>query len=455
MKRQKPRDAMKEGSDGFTRDDEPGTPARVGQAGAHSTGGSPRQANGGPVTSWAPLTRSGRQQNAQSEATALAFQESAPAVDRRKNEFLSILGHELRNPVAAAMASVAVLRTAPPEARDRAVDVLDRQLHHLARLIDDLVAVSRVTRGAIELQRERLVLQSIVGQALEQAKPFVERRRHHVTLSSPDRPIALVGDPVRITQALANVIDNAAKFCEPGGRIAIRLEVEPGWAVVSVADSGIGIPAEALPRVFDPFAQVNPSLDRRQAGLGLGLTVARRLVEMHGGTITASSGGPAQGSEFTIRLPRPTAEEGAPDVPHEEQMTESPRRLRVLVVDDNRDSADMMALLIATWGHDTEVAHEGPAALQMARELEPDLILLDVGLPGLNGLDVARQLKADPTLASTVIAAMTGYGGEDDRRRSREAGFDRHLVKPVMPEVLRALLDETRAKIVAAEDRTR
>ncbi len=360
--------------------------------------------------------------------------------DRRKDEFLAMLGHELRNPLAPIRNAVQVLRTVgAAEPRLQTVrEVIERQVAHMTRLVDDLLDVSRITRGKVHLHWERFDLASVVSAAVEHTRPAVEARRHRLTVELPPESLWLEGDRTRLAQVLGNLLTNAAKYSEDGGNITLTASREGGEAVVRVRDRGVGIPADLLPHVFELFTQGQPTLARSEGGLGVGLTVVRSLVEMHGGRVEAHSDGPGMGSEFVVRLPLPAAEE-RPAAPAKGAAAPAPAR-RVLVVDDNRDAADSLALLLRTYGHDVTVAYDGLEGVAAALEFRPDVALLDLGLPGLSGYEVAQRLRREPELGKMLLAAVTGYGQDEDRRRTREAGFDIHLVKPADLDVIQALL---------------
>jgi signal transduction histidine kinase/ActR/RegA family two-component response regulator len=364
--------------------------------------------------------------------------------DRRKNEFLAMLAHELRNPLAPLRNALHVLRlpTVTSAEAEQMRDMMERQVHHLVRLVDDLLDVSRIMRGKVELRKGRLDLAAVIAQAVETARPLLEARNHNLTVIPPPQPVLLEGDMVRLCQVLANVLHNAAKYTEPGGTICISGAREKNLAVVRVRDNGIGIDPELVPHIFDLFVQANKTTARAQGGLGIGLTLSRQLVEMHGGTIVASSEGQGQGSEFVVQLPL-LAERDA-DVPGTPKNEWPPvpggRALRVLVVDDDRDAGDSLAFLLRLQGHQVRVAREGPAALEMAGSDPPELVFLDLGMPGMDGYEVARRLRRLPKLANTMLVALTGWGREEDRLRTREAGFDHHLTKPAEPETLQKLL---------------
>jgi signal transduction histidine kinase/CheY-like chemotaxis protein len=360
-------------------------------------------------------------------------------VDRRKDEFLAMLAHELRNPLAPMLNAVEIMRARPNRSVGQRVrEVMVRQVRHMARLVDDLLDVSRITRGKAELRIEQAVLQTIVERAVETARPLIESREHALSVALPSEPLPLEADPTRLEQVLVNLLNNAAKYTDRGGRIQVEVEREASEAVVRVRDTGIGIAPELLPHVFDLFTQAEQSLDRAHGGLGIGLALVERLVTMHGGRVEAHSDGSGHGSEFIVHLQlleNPPREE----FPLEE-VTDSGRRLRVLVVEDNVDAAQTLGDLLDLWGHQVQVVYEGHTALEVALQVLPEAVLLDIGLPGMDGYEVARRLREQPSLQHVLLVALTGYGQEADRRRSQEAGFDHHLVKPVDPEEMRLLL---------------
>jgi PAS domain S-box-containing protein len=364
--------------------------------------------------------------------------------DHRKSEFLATLAHELRNPLAPIRTGLDLLRMAPQgaESTPRVHAMMDRQLGHLIHLVDDLLDIARITRGKIELKKEQVRLDTIINMAVETSASLIAAHRHVLEVTLPPAPLELEGDVTRLVQVLSNLLNNAAKYTPAGGMIALSAWREDGQAVVSVADSGIGIPPEAIGSVFDMFTQVRGSLDRAQGGLGIGLSLVRRLVELHGGRVSAFSGGRGQGSTFTLRLPlrpgTPHADGGLRHAPCAGNA--APGALRVLVVDDNLDAADSLAALLQILGHSTRVAHDGPAGLAAAHDFEPDLVLLDIGLPGMSGYDVARAIRAAQELRQVVLIALTGWGAQSDRQQSVEAGFDQHLTKPVSLEALEQAL---------------
>jgi CheY-like chemotaxis protein len=316
---------------------------------------------------------------------------------------------------------------------------MEQEVRNLTRLVDDLLDVSRITCGKIHLRKENIDLAAAVIHAVEAVRPLTEAQHHELTVSLPTEPVHLEADPTRLEQVLCNLLNNAAKYTERGGHIHLAVIREGTEVVVRLRDTGIGIARELLPRIFDLFAQADRSLARSQGGLGIGLTLVKKLVEMMGGTVQAHSDGPGMGSEFTLRLPaipEASQEETSP----EKDSRPSGRQLRVLVVDDIEAVAEMLVMLLKMWGHDVRAVHDGPTAVVAARTYRPDVIFLDIGLPGMNGYDVARELRQEVQGKKPLIAALTGYGQEEDRRRSREAGFDHHMVKPIDPIALEAFL---------------
>jgi PAS domain S-box-containing protein len=366
--------------------------------------------------------------------------------DRRKDEFLAMLAHELRNPLAPIRNAVHIVQMGGQdrqEAVQQAWEMIERQVEHLVRLVDDLLDVSRISRGKINLQKEPVDVAIIVARAVESSRPIIEGRRHQLEVTLPDEPIVVEADPTRIAQVLWNLLNNAAKYTPEGGRIWLTAENVGGESVVRVRDTGMGIPPEMLPRVFDLFTQAERTLDRAEGGLGIGLTLVRRLTEMHNGVVQAFSAGPGEGSEFVVRLPllpdQPPTVAAAPE-PGSGKRAKAALGHRILVVDDNRDSADSLAMLLRLVGHDVRTVHDGRQALVVAATYRPELVLLDIGLPGMDGFAVARHLRSQPELAGVVLVALTGYGSDEDRRRSEAAGFNHHMVKPVHFDALNELL---------------
>lgn len=360
--------------------------------------------------------------------------------DRRKDEFLAVLAHELRNPLAPIASALQILKLpkidVPTAAEAR--DVAERQLTHLTRLVDDLLDVSRIMRGKVELRKERVELATIIARAVETARPLIDGEHHELAVSLPSEPVWLEADLVRLAQVLANLLSNAAKYTERGGQIGLAAVIEGGAVVIRIRDSGIGIDPETLPRLFEMFMQVAPGASRSQGGLGIGLTLVKNLVAMHGGTIEAHSAGLGQGSEFVVRLPAILAE--PPEATPSEREAGATERRRILVVDDNADAAQSLAMLLKLRGHEVQVALGGAEALTFARLALPELVFLDIGMPGMDGYEVARQLRAEFNSSLTIIA-LTGWGADQDRQRSRAAGFDRHLTKPVDLAALEAALE--------------
>ncbi len=370
-------------------------------------------------------------------------EEALAEANRRKDEFLAMLAHELRNPLAPIRSAMQILRMqeALPSNLQLVRDVVDRNVAQMVRLVDDLLDVSRITRGKIRLQMEPVALAEVVAQAAEISRPLIDSQKHQLLVAVPEQPIRVHGDATRLAQVLANLLNNAAKYTDEGGRIWLTLECVDDHAVLRVRDTGVGLPPEMLEEVFGLFTQVDPSPDRAQGGLGIGLTLVRRLVEMHGGRVEASSEGLGRGSEFVVWLPKlREAETHKPSKPQGDSHNAHAPRLRVLVVDDNVDAAKTLAMLLRLEGHEIRMEHDGLAAVEAAQAYAPDVVLLDIGLPGLDGYEVARRLRAIPALADTVLVALTGYGQEEDRRRSATAGFDHHLVKPIDLQTLASLL---------------
>jgi PAS domain S-box-containing protein len=361
--------------------------------------------------------------------------------DRRKDEFLATLSHELRNPLAAISSAAQLLHLEGqkgPQLR-WVGEVIDRQVRHLARLVDDLLDVSRVTHGKIELRRERVALADVVEHAVETTRSQVTAQRQHLTVDLGDEPLALDGDPTRLAQVIANLIDNAAKYTPEGGRIRVVGQGEGDEVVLRVRDDGVGIPPENLTGIFDLFAQLDRSLERQAGGLGIGLTLVRRLVELHGGTVEAFSEGPGHGSELVVRLPRPASTAAASEAPRPAFAEPAAGRL-VLIAEDNGDAATSLARLLESIGHEVHVVRNGVEAVSAAETLLPDVVLLDLGMPGMNGYDAARQIRARAWGQGMLLVALTGWAHDDDRRRSAAAGFDHHLTKPADLGVLRELL---------------
>ena len=369
--------------------------------------------------------------------------EELQRTERRMNEFLAMLAHELRNPLSPIQAALDVVERKPddPPTWRWARDIIERQIRQLKRLVDDLLDVSRITRGDIALHPETIDLRTIVGQVVESWRPTFDARRQTLELAEADRPLYVRVDPVRLAQTLSNLVGNAAKYTQDGGRIQVTTRGSAAIASVIIADNGVGMAPDLVPRIFDLFVQGDRALDRREGGLGVGLTLAKQLVDRRGGTLSAASAGRGQGSEFTLGLPSVT-----PDAPPlRSSGTESSsgggaRQRRVVVVDDNQDAANALGALIEVLGHSTRVVYDGTEALRAAATERPDVVLLDIGLPGLDGFEVARRLRGLPGLDGMRLIACTGYGRDQDARRIADAGFDAHLVKPVSAADLERVL---------------
>jgi PAS domain S-box-containing protein len=352
--------------------------------------------------------------------------------DRHKNEFLAMLAHELRNPLAPISNGLHLLRLSPSDdpVFQQTTQIMQRQVGHLVRIIT----------GKISLHKEPIELSAVIARTLEEVQPLIDARGHELLVTQPARPLVVDADAVRLAQVLSNLLANAAKYTAEPSQIFLSVERHGDEATIRVRDSGIGIAADVLPSVFDLFVQADHSLERSRGGLGIGLTLVKRIVELHGGSVGATSAGAGQGSEFTVRLP--LTREGVPAKNRASQQAEpkkAPRR-RILVVDDNVDAAATVAKLLTMWGHEVHVVFSGPEALEAVRTFRPEILLLDIGLPGMSGYEVARQLRSDPSSKEIVITALTGYGQSEDRQRSYEAGFDFHITKPPGPEVLEALV---------------
>jgi PAS domain S-box-containing protein len=390
----------------------------------------------GVITSFVDITeRILLERKTQEQAVALAD------LHRRKDEFLAMLSHELRNPLAPIANAVYLLRAEGDGTRlqQQARSVIERQVGQLTRLVNDLLEVSRITTGQVRLEQERLDMRQVVERAVGTVQPLIDRRKHDLTVSLPAEPVWLHADPSRLEQVVVNLLNNAAKYTEDGGRIAVAVGQEGDEMVLRVRDTGVGIAPELLPRIFDLFTQADRSLDRSQGGLGIGLSLVRGLVEMHRGTVEVTSDGLGRGSEFVVRLPV-LLSPAPPATPPEEPAERPAHARRVLVVDDNVDTAESLAELLKLSGHDVRLAHTGPDAVDAAMAFAPEVVLLDIGLPGLNGYEVARRLRANPALTGLRLVAVTGYGRDTDLQLAKEAGFDQHMVKPVDPAKVLALL---------------
>lgn len=373
-------------------------------------------------------------------AERLKNEQALRSADRRKDEFLATLGHELRNPLAPILNSLEIMKLAgafEDTRTQQACAVMERQVHHLNRLVDDLLEVSRITRGIIEVKKEPLDLAAIVKAAIETSRPVLDNLRHELVLDLDDETMCVAGDPVRLTQVFANLLNNAAKYTNHGGRIAVSARQENGEAVVSVKDNGIGIAPALLGQVFDMFMQVDRSTRRSQGGLGIGLTLVRSLIGMHGGTVEAKSDGPGLGSEFIVRLPLLV---NANVSSQESRRVDPLPARRILIVDDSRDGGESLGMLLRVLGAEVSVAHSGRRALECVDSFKPDVVLLDIGMPGMDGYEVARRIRSNPANRHISLIALTGWGQDEDRKRSAAAGFNHHLVKPADIEQLRQLL---------------
>jgi signal transduction histidine kinase/ActR/RegA family two-component response regulator len=352
--------------------------------------------------------------------------------DRRKNEFLAMLAHELRNPLAPIRNAIEILRLkAPPDSDVKwARDLIQRQVQHMTRMVDDLLDVSRVTRGKVNLQKEPVQIGVIVARSVEEVRPLIEGRRQKLQLNVPPESLWISGDPTRLCQVFVNLLNNASKFTDEGGEIHLAVTREDAEIAVCVRDTGLGIPNELLPHIFEPFMQEDRLQSRSKGGLGLGLALSRSLLDLHGGRIRAFSDGHGAGSQFVVNLPVLDVQSSA-----EEKKAPPPaptsRKRRILVVDDNKDAVHSLKILLEFFGHEVRLAYGGQQALDEASAWPPEIVLLDIGLPTMDGLEVARRFRANPTFANVLVVAITGYGQDEDRRRSQEAGFDAHLVKPI------------------------
>jgi signal transduction histidine kinase/DNA-binding response OmpR family regulator len=369
---------------------------------------------------------------------------AAEAANRTKDEFMAILGHELRNPLAPILTALQLMELrGDPQSRER--QVIQRQVDHLVRLVDDLLDVSRITRGKLELAKQRTELLPVIMQAIEMASPLIEQKQHRLHVSVAATGLEIDVDPARMAQVLSNLLTNAAKYTPPNGDVTVSAARDGGDVVVRVRDTGIGIPADTLPRMFEPFVQDPQSLDRSRGGLGLGLAIVKNLVEMHGGQVSATSSGLNRGSEFVIRLPATGAIDATHGHSESHELAVRPNAHTVLVVDDNVDAAQMVVESLHMLGHEALATYDGPSALGVAVGMRPDIALLDIGLPVMDGYELARRLRDLPELEGVKLIAVTGYGQESDRQRSLAAGFDEHLVKPLRLEKLEEILAEPRS----------
>ena len=370
-------------------------------------------------------------------------EEALRTTDRRKDTFLAVLAHELRNPLAPMRNSLELLKRseANQAINQRARATMERQLSHMVRLVDDLLDLSRINRDKLELQKQPVVLSDVVAQAVETVRPLISESRHELTIDLPPEPLKLNADTVRLSQAFSNLLNNACKYTDPGGRISLTAAHQDGHVVVSIRDNGMGIPSELSPKIFDMFTQADNTLERQHGGLGIGLALVKRLVEMHEGEVSAGANPAGEGSEFRVRLPLMIVpESNESSTPHSSGQAADTTALRVLVVDDNRDSAETLGMLLELMGNEISVAYDGEQALALANESKPDVVLLDIGLPKMNGYEVARQIRKEPWGSNPILVAITGWGQTEDKDLSRESGFDHHLVKPVDHDQLLKLI---------------
>jgi PAS domain S-box-containing protein len=369
-------------------------------------------------------------------------EESLRDADRRKDEFLALLAHELRNPLAPIRYTLAASKKAgrTPEQQKRTEEIIERQVAHMSRLLDDLLDVSRITRSALELKKNPTELTSVVGSAIETARPLLDAKHHTLSVDLPKHAVRLEADLVRLAQVFSNLLINAAKYTDPGGHVQLRAACEGSELVVAIRDNGIGISADMMPRLFKMFSQAEAALGRAQGGLGIGLSLVQGLVTLHGGTVEARSDGPGTGSEFIVRLPIGLPVTEIPDVEAAAESLVAGAGLKILVVDDNRDAADACATLLDLSGYHVQTAYTGRRALELAETFRPHALLLDIGLPDLDGYQLARKLRAAPWGRGIILIAITGWGQEEDRRRAFDAGFDHHMTKPIAAEAVESLL---------------
>jgi PAS domain S-box-containing protein len=371
-----------------------------------------------------------------------ASEEALRDADRRKDEFLALLAHELRNPLAPIRYTLAANKKSgrTPEQRKRAEEIIERQVTHMSRLLDDLLDVSRITRSTLELKKSPIELTSVVGSAIETARPVLDSKRHNLSLDLPKHAVRLEADAVRLSQVFSNLLINAAKYTDPGGQIHLRAAREGSEIVVAVRDNGIGISADMMPRLFAMFSQAQAALGRSEGGLGIGLSLVRGLVTLHGGSVEARSDGPGCGSEFTVRLPAGTPVEELADIEEDGDAPVAGAGMKILVVDDNRDAADTCAALLELSGHHVQTAYTGRRALELAETFRPHALLMDIGLPDFDGYQLAAKIRAAPWGRAIILIAVTGWGQEEDRRRALDAGCDHHLTKPIAAETVESLL---------------
>ncbi|WP_426106209.1 ATP-binding protein [Massilia sp. TSP1-1-2] len=402
--------------------------------------------NGGPMRIIGTVADITASKNREEELRCLAANLSE--ADRRKTEFLATLAHELRNPLAPIRHGLQLLRmqTENVDTFNQVRDMLDRQVNQMVHLVNDLLDIARITNGKVELRKQHARVGDLVKMAVETSLPLISSLAHRLIVAVPDEVIHVYVDPGRVSQVISNLLNNAAKYTPKGGVIEVNVTRDGHDVVIAVTDNGIGIAPESIDAIFGLFRQVGHDFERSQGGLGIGLSLVRQLVELHGGTASATSAGKGAGSTFTVRLG--LAGDVPAPAPLEPSVTEAlaARKLKIMVADDNVDAAEILSLLLEVFGHVTAVVHNGHAALNLARDFLPDVALLDIGMPGMNGYEVAKALRQIPPLANMTLVALTGWGGEQDRALSREAGFDRHLIKPVDMQVIDSLL----ADVIAA-----
>ena len=373
-----------------------------------------------------------------------ALERSAEALkeaDKRKDEFLAVLAHELRNPLAPLRSGVELLAQDPaPEVVLQARQIMARQVEHMVHLVDDLMDLSRVNRGAIELRKESVKLRDILEAAVETARPVLEQKQHRLEVHFLPQPVMIDGDSTRLAQVFSNLLNNAAKYTEPGGRISLRVEQTSDQVMITITDTGLGIKKEDQAKVFEMFAQVNRKTDRAQGGLGIGLNIVQRLTRMHGGNITVASEGPGMGSAFTVTLPILHSGEVAAPIVRAKAADDTVKPLRILIVDDNVDAAFVLSMLLKKMDHEVHAMHGGEEAIGLVKGFRPDVVFLDIGMPGMDGYEVCRRMRKLEGLEQCHIVALTGWGQQEDKDRAKEAGFDKHLVKPTDRETIIQLL---------------
>lgn len=374
-------------------------------------------------------------------------EEALRVTDRRKDTFLAVLAHELRNPLAPMRNALAILKHSDSNSTlsEQARTTMERQLSHMVRLVDDLLDLSRINSDKLELQRQPVALSEVISQAVETVRPMIAEAGHELSIDLPQELVQLNADTVRLSQAFSNLLNNACKYTNPGGQISLTATQEDGHVVVAIRDNGVGIPADLSPKIFDMFTQANQSLERHHGGLGIGLALVKRLVEMHDGEVTAGANPAGPGSEFRVTLPLLAAAMAVEAQTYSSTVSPADAPMRFLVVDDNIDSAESLSLLLQLMGNNVSSAFDGEQALEMANELKPDVVLLDIGLPKLDGYEVAKRIRLEPWGHNTILIAITGWGQAEDKALSREAGFDHHLVKPVDPDALLDFIQKRKA----------